>query len=223
MRYVGPDNPSGVAPGSCTDHAGNAAVSSFSFRYDMTPPTIHAVSTKPGNRSVELSWRASADTHVVQILRVPGRADRSETVVYRGTATRYRDAGLTAGRRYEYRVSALDEAANRAQHTVRIVATGFLLSPAPGARVSLKSPPRLVWTARKGASYYNVQLIRGRKVLSAWPVDPGFQLRRTWTYNGRRYRLRPGVYRWYVWPGFGRIAAARFGRLLGSSTFVVTK
>jgi hypothetical protein len=31
------------------------------------------------------------------------------------------------------------------------------------------------------------------------------------------------VYRWYVWPGFGRISAARYGRLLGSSTFVVAK
>ena len=106
---------------------------------------------------------------------------------------------------------------------MKIVATGALLSPVPRARISLKSLPRLDWTPVKRASYYNLQLIHGRKVLSAWPVRPGFQLRRTWIYKGRRYRLRPGVYRWYVWPGIGRISAGRFGRLLGSSTFVVTK
>ena len=60
-------------------------------------------------------------------------------------------------------------------------------------------------------------------VLSAWPAHPGYQLRRTWRYKGRRYKLRPGVYRWYVWPGIGRISAGRFGPMLGSSTFVVTK
>ena len=64
---------------------------------------------------------------------------------------------------------------------------------------------------------------RGRRVLSAWPARPGFQLPRTWIYNGRRYRLRPGVSRWYVWPGIERISASRFGRLLGRSTFVVTR
>ena len=64
---------------------------------------------------------------------------------------------------------------------------------------------------------------RGRRMLSAWPVRPGFKLQRTWIYNGRRYRLRPGVYRWSVWPGIGPISARKFGRLLGSSTFVVMK
>ena len=89
----------------------------------------------------------------------------------------------------------------------------------------MKSPPTLVWAPAKGATYYNVQLIRrGRRVLSEWPVRPTFQLRRTWLYKGRRYRLRPGVYRWYVWPGYGRISAARYAkRALGSSSFVVTE
>jgi hypothetical protein len=60
-------------------------------------------------------------------------------------------------------------------------------------------------------------------VLSAWPVRASFQLPRSWVYNGRRYRLRPGVYRWYVWPGIGRISANRYGALLGSSSFVVSR
>jgi hypothetical protein len=115
-----------------------------------------------------------------------------------------------------------DEATNKTERAVDVVATGALLSPAPGQRMASTAPPDLVWVAIRRASYYNLQLVRGRKVLSVWPARPRFQLRRTWLYKGRRYRLRPGVYRWYVWPGFGRISAARYGRLIGSSTFVVT-
>jgi hypothetical protein len=220
-RYAGPDNANGLAAGSCTDKAGNVAGSSYPFKYDTTAPTIFAISTKPGNRSAQVTWRTSADTRVVEVLRSPGRKGQGESVVYRGPEKGIRDTGLTVGRLYEYRITGVDQAANRAEHSIKIVATGALLSPPPAARVT--SPPTLVWTPVKRASYYNLQLVRGRKVLSVWPLRTTFRLRRTWTYKGRRYRLRPGLYRWYVWPGFGRISAARYGRLLGSSTFVVTK
>ena len=102
-----------------------------------------------------------------------------------------------------------------------MVATGPLLQPAPGERVT--APPRLVWAPRKGASYYNVQLIRDRRVLSAWPTRPSLQLERTWVSKGRRYRLTPGVYRWYVWPGLGRPSEGRYGPRIGGSSFVVVK
>jgi hypothetical protein len=219
--YGGPDNAAASVAGSCTDNAGNVAWASFSFKYDATAPNLFAVTTKRGKRSCELAWRKSTDTQVVEVLRAPGRNGQGETVVYRGTATGYRDTGLAVGQKYEYRVAAIDEAANRAERKVDFVATGALLSPAPAERVT--SPPNLAWIRVKGASYYNLQLVRGRKVLSAWPTRTNFRLWRTWTYKGRRHRLRPGLYRWYVWPGFGRISAARYGRLLGSSTFVVTK
>jgi hypothetical protein len=222
-RYAGPDSGGGALSGSCTDRAGNVAGSAYAFKYDATPPAIFAVDTKPGNRSVEVSWRASADTQLVEIFRAPGRNGQGEGLVYRGTERGFRDTGLTVGRSYEYRLRGLDAAANPAEQAIKIVATGALLSPAPGARVSLKALPTLVWTPVKKTSYYNLQLVRVRRVLSTWPVRPGFRLRRTWTYRGRRYSLRPGVYRWYVWPGKGKISAGKYGRLLGSSTFVVTK
>ena len=222
-HYAGPDNAGASVAGSCTDNAGNLGSASHVFKYDATAPSLLAVTTKLGNRSAQVAWRASADTRLVEVVRAPGKKGQRETLVYRGSAKGFRDTGLSVGRTYQYRVTGVDEAANRAQRATKIVATGALLSPAPGARIKLTSPPQLSWTPIKNASYYNLQIMRGRKVLSAWPVRPGFQLRRTWFYNGRRYRLRAGVYRWYVWPGIGRISTGRFGRLLGSSTFVVTK
>jgi hypothetical protein len=219
-RYSGPDNAAAVAGGSCSDHAGNVAPASFSFRYDATAPTLFGVTAIRLNRSAELSWRKSTDTQRVEVWRAPGRGGAGESVVYQGGDTVFRDTGLVVGRRYEYRVAGLDDAANRSEQKIDFIATGALLSPAPAERVT--SPPELIWTPVKRASYYNVQLIRGGKVFSAWPTRPGLRLRRTWIHNGRRHRLRPGVYRWYVWPGYGRIKAARYGKLLGSSTFVVT-
>ena len=217
-RYAGPDNAAALVSGSCTDNAGNVTALSAAFKYDSTAPSVTDVRATNGDRSAQLSWRMSSDTASVEIRRAPGRSGQGESVIYRGQSTGYLDKGLTIGRKYEYRVTGIDEAANRSEHVTKIVATGALLSPAPAASVSLKALPTLQWTPVKGARYYNVQLFRGRKVLSAWPVRPGFRLRRTWIYHGQRYSLRPGTYRWYVWSRTIR----RF-RLLGSSTFVVTK
>jgi hypothetical protein len=222
-QYAGPDNAEGALAGSCRDSAGNVAAASYGFKYDATAPSLLAVSTKRGNRSAELAWRKSIDTRVVEVWRAPGRRGEGESVVYRGNAAVCRDTGLLVGQKYHYRIAAVDDAGNRTEQAVEVVATGALISPTPGARVKVTAPPILTWTPVKRASYYNVQLVRGRKVLSAWPERPGFRLRRTWSFDGRRYRLRPGVYRWYVWPGFGPISENRYGRLLGSSTFVVTR
>ena len=224
VRYAGPDNASAIAVGSCTDVAGNPASASLPFKYDATPPGLFGTTATHGNRSAQISWRKSSDTKVVEVFRAPGRNGQGESGIYRGTANGFKDTGLIVGRKYEYRVIGVDEAANRAEQKLSFVATGALLSPTPGLRITMKSPPILAWARAKGATYYNIQLIyKGRKVLSAWPQRPSFRLRRTWLYRGRRYRLQPGVYRWYVWPGYGRISAARYAkRPLGSSTFVVT-
>jgi hypothetical protein len=218
--YGGPDNGAASITGSCRDNAGNAGVGSFSFKYDATPPSVSNLRATAKNRRAQLTWTASPDTQVVEVRRAPGRSSEAETIIYRGSVTAsLQDVGLTVGRRYHYRVMGFDQAANSVAQSVVITAAGALFSPAPGAKVS--SPPRLSWTAVKGVRYYNLQVIRGRKVLSTWPARPIFQLRKVWIYKGRSFRLRPGVYRWYVWPGKGRISAGRYGRLLGSSTFVV--
>jgi hypothetical protein len=216
--YAGPDNGAASVSGSCSDVAGNVSIGSFPFRYDSTPPTLLAVSTKTGNRTAEVAWRMSSDTTVVEVFRSPGMNGQAETAVYRGTATGFRDTALVPGRKYEYRVSAIDAALNRMESKIQLTATGALFSPLPGGVVT--APPNLTWAPVKRASYYNVLLMRGRKIFSAWPARTSLRLPRTWTYKGRRYRLRSGTYRWYVWPGFGRVSAARYGKLLGGSTFV---
>jgi hypothetical protein len=217
--YGGSDDPTAAVAGSCRDTAGNVRGGTFAFKYDTNGPSVRGVHAVLGNRSARITWTASPDTRLVEVRRAPGRNGKAVTVVYRGSAEGFRDAGLTVGRRYRYRVTGFDEAENATSHSLGITAAGALFSPAPGEEVS--APPRLRWAAVKGAGYYNVQLIRGGRVLSVWPNRASFQLRRTWIYKGRRYRLRPGVYRWYVWPGFGQIAAGNYGRLIGSSRFVV--
>ena len=216
--YAGPDNPSASVAGSCTDLAGNVGTASLSLKYDATPPAISQLRAKAGNHRIDLTWNASSDTQVVEVARSPGTKGATTTTLYQGHAASYRDGGLKVGARYQYTVTAFDQAGNTASEALGVTATGPLLNPVPGARVG--SAPLLVWTAVKGARYYNLQLIRGHKILSIWPTSARFQLRRSWVFNGHRYRLRPGVYRWYVWPGFGPASADRYGRLLGRSSFV---
>ncbi len=184
---------------------------------DKTPPTVGSVTAKHGNRSVLLAWTESADTKISQVTRTAGPSGPSK-VVYRGTDKAFRDKGLRVGTEYRYTVTAFDQAANPAASKLGITATGALINPVPGQRVT--SPLHLAWLPKKGASYYNVQLIRGKRILSTWPTRTTLKLRKSWVYHGHHYHLRPGVYRWYVWPGLGNREQAHYGRLLGSNTFV---
>jgi hypothetical protein len=217
--YAGPDNPNASVAGFCRDVAGNVSMASLALKYDATAPSLGALTVKPGNRLAQLRWKAPADASSVELLRIPGLKGRAQSVIFRGTASAkgYVDRGLRAGRKYQYRLTATDVAANQSTKTLDFLARGALLYPAPGARVS--KPPLLVWARVRGATYYNVVLVRRRRVYSAWPVRNRLQLPRTWSYRGRRYKLRPGLYRWFVWPGRGALAQGRYGSLLGGSTF----
>jgi hypothetical protein len=63
----------------------------------------------------------------------------------------------------------------------------------------------------------------GVKVLSTWPTQPLFRLALKWVYGKKHFQLSSGTYRWYVWPGYGARADAKYGALLGDSTFSVKK
>jgi hypothetical protein len=219
QTYSGPGSTSGQVPGTCVDKAGNSAGASFSFKYDATPPTVSNVSAAIGDGTVALSWRQSADTTSVTVLRAPGRSGAGPTEVYRGKATTFNDKGLRMGVTYRYTIAATDDAGNSDQVGIS-AAMRALYAPLPGQRV--KAGATLAWIPDKSASYYNVQLFRNRKkVLSTWPVAAHFRLPRSWKFEGRRQTLKPGKYTWYVWPGLGTRTKSKYGKLLGGSTFVV--
>jgi hypothetical protein len=218
--YGGPDGAGVRIGGSCRDAAGNLGSGSFSLNYDATPPPAPRVSATPGNRKVALRWSAR---DLVSAVVLRWRTGHPVSVIFRGGGQSYTDRRLRNGRRYRYAVIGVDRAGNRAESRVSAVPTSSrLLNPPRGARVH--RPPTLVWKKVRRASYYNVQLYRGaRKVLSTWPRRTKLRLRRHWRYAGRLQRLVPGRYRWYVWPGYGRRSAHRYGRLLGGSHFTVVR
>ena len=96
-----------------------------------------------------------------------------------------------------------------------------LIAPVSGAIVRAGHPPLLRWTPVPRASYYNVQLFRGGKILSSWPTRPFYQLKMRWSYRGKRQRLVPGRYHWIVWPGFGPRSKTNYGKQIGRSAFTV--
>jgi hypothetical protein len=218
--FAGPEGAGVPVSGSCQDVAGNVGVGSFGLNYDPTPPPAPLVTARPGNRRVVLSWSRPPEAEATEVVRFTRGA--SPTRVFFGQAAGYTDSGLKNEKPYRYSVAVLDRAGNRAQAQVRAVPTASkLLNPPRGARV--ENPPLLVWKPVRRARYYNVQLHRSGKVLTRWPRTTQLQLRSSWRFRGERFRLAPGRYRWYVWPGFGRRSAQRYGRLLGTSTFRVVR
>jgi hypothetical protein len=190
---------------------------SKTIKLDKTPPTLSKLAVRPGARRLDLSWVASSDMQLVQVMRKSNARGGKSGLVYSGTRASFRDTQVKVGTRYRYTVTAIDQAGNRAAKTLT-VSVRTLFAPMPSERVS--RAPVLRWTPVKGAQYYNVQLVRGKKILSAWPATTRFQVPRSWVYHGHRYRLHRGAYRWYVWPGIGSRSANRYGRMLGGNSFV---
>jgi hypothetical protein len=152
------------------------------------------------------------------------RAVGDETVIYTGTASRYVDRGLTNGVEYRYVIAAVDAAGNRSAGVAAVIVPrrNLLKSPKDGAR--LKKAPRLLWALDTEAQYYNAQLLlNGKKILSVWPVRPAYALKPSWKFEGRKYTLKPGVYTWFVWPGYGARSAVDYGGVMGSRTFRIVR
>jgi hypothetical protein len=225
--YAGPDGSGISLSGTCTDKAGNvSAPVPFVFNYDATPPSLSDVTVRADDAGARLAWAASGASRIM-VTRSSGPARASQSgVVYDRTGSGFTNTGLTNGTRYTYLVQALDQAGNGASDTVTVTpaaeaSTVHLLSPGFQSRVS--RAPMLRWREIRRASYYNVQLYRkGKKILSAWPTKPRYQLREVWTYRGKRHRLQAGTYWWYIWAGYGHRSEHRYGKLLGRRSFTIT-
>jgi hypothetical protein len=244
VTYAGPDSEAASVTATCADQAGNQAHRTFVIKFDATPPPIVRFTATPGDDVVRLTWTTTADAVSAELLRTPGVGGEPASVVFAGRASAFRDARVANGVGYLYRLRLADAAGNESRRTLGAVPrppspddpdgsplppslggkAGRLLFPPRNGVVSARRPPRLKWTAVRRARYYNVQLFRGvRKVLTAWPHRPRYQLRRRWTFQGKTQRLRPGRYRWYVWPGYGRPERANYGNLLGRRAFRVRR
>jgi hypothetical protein len=221
--YSGPYSTGATMSGSCTDNAGKTvSATSVAFRYLSSAPLLSA-SSQAGDGTVFLQWAISDLTSAgIKIIRTPGYGRNGARTVYQGTGASYRDTRVRNGVTYRYALSATDQAGNTTTRIFAVSPGPRLLAPTRGGTVT--GPPMLLWTPVRRASYYNIQLFRGGKeILSAWPTNSSIQLHTSWQFNGRRYRLIPGRYRWYVWPGFGQRRATRYGPEVGSSVFVVAR
>jgi hypothetical protein len=224
--YSGPDGTGISLTGGCKDRAGNVSASlPFVFNYDTTAPVLTSVTAKPDDAGARLAWQASGAARVRITRTAPGARAAQTDVVYDGTGSSFVDSGLRNGRRYTYVVEAVDTAGNATSDSVAVMpdpeaSTKHLLSP--GSASSLSRPPMLRWRKIARASYYNVQLFRhGKKILSAWPRKPQYQLRSVWTYRGHRHRLGKATYRWLLWAGYGHRSEHRYGKLLGKRSFTI--
>jgi len=218
---------------TATDAAGNVATKRATITVlpvgkqapaaDLIPPANPSrVGARSGDHRLVLSWLPTRDTAYVTLTLSVADARSSTREVYRGSAHRYTAKGLRNGASYRILLVAWDRAGNRSKGVVvRATPKAELLgAPKSGQRVT--APVLLRWAPVAEADYFNVQLWRGtQKLLSAWPSVAHLQLPRSWTYDGKKQKLAPGVYTWYVWPGIGARADAHYGALLGSRTFVV--
>ena len=208
---------------------------------ENTPPSnVRNAAATAGDRRVVLRWAkpTERDFDHTEITRTTSAASFkvAGTLVYRGTATSYVDKGLKNGTSYRYLIQSVDKNGNMAAGVAVVVTPRASLLKTPRAGVKLKKAPKLfTWAVDPKANYYNFQLYRGntllftgagaapKKILSVWPIKPRFTFKSPWKFEGKKYKLAKGVYTWYVWPGYGPRSEIKYGPMLGSATFQMTK
>jgi hypothetical protein len=217
------------------DAAGNVDTTPASYSWQISgagPGTIDR--TPPGNvkrltRNVrygmlKLAWTrpSDADFDHVKVFVSTSAKSPPRTLVYKGKSRTYTNRRFKNGLYYRYAVLSYDRVGNASRGAGVVVPPSVLLR-FPRDRAVVKSPPRLLWRPVPHATFYNVQLYSpNAKLLSAWPGKAALTLSRSWRYAGRRFTLKRGLYRWFVWPGFGPRTRARYGQLLGQASFRVS-
>jgi hypothetical protein len=209
---------------------------------DRSPPDdVKNLKATAASRKVTLTWSKPAATDFDHVTVTRSLGDGGDgTLRYTGKALTFVDTPLQNGVEYRYTVVAYDTRDNRSAGVVvsAVPKQPLLLTPRDGARVKVaKQGLKIAWARMQAADYYNLQLYRvpdllqraahptaaaaDVKILSVWPKKTSFVLKQAWKFSGVRYRLRPGVYRWYVWPGFGARSEVDYGPLMGNRSFVV--
>jgi len=217
VTYGGPDTADARIVATCKDKAGLSASRTFPLRYDATSPDLGPANLTTGDKVVRLSWPAGS---TAVLTRSPGTEGGQSALLYDGPGTGFTDRKVRNGRKYRYVLTLTDQAGNSASRQLAARPDRHLVAPAKRAAVG--GPALLKWTPVRGARYYNVQLFRdGKKILSKWPGQAALQLKSKWRFHGKRYRLKPAEYRWYVWPGEGPRSENRYGRMVGKRSFTI--
>jgi hypothetical protein len=220
--YRGPDNGAAAVNGGCADKAGNSAGFQVHLAYDATPPTLGKVTEESTAAADILSWSSSSASDRIVVRRAV-RGHKKHSTVFDGSASGFTDKNAHPGTQYVYSVQSFDQAGN-ASRVVPITARLKILTLRKTRYVPIAAPnPILRWKRARGADYYNIQLYRGaRRIYAAWPTMHQVGLSATWKWSGRRFRLSPGRYRWYVWAGLGPRRAAQY-RMVGSERFTIPR
>jgi fibronectin type 3 domain-containing protein len=204
--------------------AGPSATITVPSTTDKTPPkaptALHAV---VANGLINLTWKnPKSDLATVSVVWNSKRAPRSTTdgnPIYHGTGAKVsvKVPKLSAGKLVRFAVFAVDKAGNvsvAARATINVPRPSSV-SLAPNGRLS--GNPNLTWNAVTGATYYNVQVFEGtqasKRVSISWPAVTKYTLPGKAMKKGKTYT-------WYVWPGIGAKASAKYGKLIGKVTFV---
>ena len=199
-----------------TDPSHNVDLTPAAATWTVATNRVAGLRAVAGDHRVRLNWTNPTG---IRFRRIEIRRGRGQLLVYSGRGTEFIDTRVFNGRTYKYSVVVFDDL-GRPSPAARVFALphGKLVAPRDGTKVL--GAPLLRWRPRANATYYNVQLYRnGKKILSRWPARARFQLTTQWRYQGRLYRLRDGRYLWFVFPGFGKKTADRYGRVMGYSTF----
>jgi len=222
LTYGAPGETGGRLVGSCADRAGNtSAAFPFTLRYDQAPPVVTSLVLRALDGAVAAKWRVTGASSVT-LTRSRGTATADSSEVYSGAGDALTDHKVENYVRYRYTLTASDEAGNEVRRIAYVTPLPVLYAPRPGARLGVHARPLLAWRPARKARYYNVQLwVDGRRAGSWWPARARLRLPGSWSLGGETQRLERGTYTWYVWPGRGPRKLARYGALLGKSTFVV--
>jgi hypothetical protein len=134
------------------------------------------------------------------------------------------DGPLAPSTTYTYTVTVKDAAGNATSATAAATTPSSAQELATSSAAKKDKTPTLRWKAMPRAKYYNFQLFRnGKKILSRWPTKNHYTLHAQWRFRGRTVHLAAGKYRWYVWPGYGRRSAHRYGRLHAKGAVAVPR
>ena len=190
---------------------------------DKTPPSpVTDLAAAVSGTTVALSWKNPKDVDFDHVVVTSSKSGS----VYEGPLEKT-DVEQPLGKLRSYKVTAYDKSGN-ASTTVSVTASTAStgsggggtkfdgpVSPAHGERV-LRKQVVLRWKGSKKASYYNIQIFDAKKkrVAIAWPHSTHWKVPSAKLEKGKKYT-------WYVWPGYGKLAKAKYGTRIGKATFRV--